>query len=409
MWFICKDAAPLSESGIFFRTLKQAQYFQQKGYEVKIICSDWVHGTNICHTTKGSWKKEIHDNVEYIFLKSLYYGNSSIKRFLSYIKFSYDLKKLLRDFDPPKVIVHTSRIPFDNHIRYFAKQCKSKYILDVSDPWPLEFELHGLISKRNPILSLFYKLEKRIYTQADHVVFSFEGGPNYIKDKKWDMQNNGGPIDLQRMHYVNTGIDMSEFSNYLENFDIQDSDLADSTTFKIIYLGSIRPLNNVDQLIDAAKCLLQYDKIQVLIYGDGAERERLEKRVKNEGVTNVRFKQKWITPEYVPYVLSKASLNLLNYTKGWAPYGGSMNKMFMAIASGKPILCNAGMGYSPIRKYNLGIDQYFPSSEEYAEAILTFYRMGNAEYNQLCQNCKKAAADFDCFKLAQDFEAYCNL
>lgn len=409
MWFICKDAAPLAESGMFFRTLKQAQFFQQNGYDVKIICSNWVHNTEICHKTQGLWKSEKHDNIEYIFLKSMYYGNNNIKRMLSYILFANDIFYLLKDFEKPQVIVHTSRIPFDYKIYKFARKCKAKYIMDVSDLWPWELEHNNVLGKNNPILKFFYTIERKLYTKADNVVFSCEGGPDYIYAHGWDLQKNKGPIDMEKVHYVNTGLDYVEFSERLSKNYFEDKDLLDETTFKVIYLGSIRLVNNLIQLIDAAKCLLPYGKIKILIYGDGPDRLMLEKKVQNEHITNVLFKQKWVTPEYVPFILSRASLNLLNYTKGWAPYGGSMNKMFMAIASGKPILCNAGMGYSPIRSYNLGIDRYFPTSQEYAEGILSFYKMENTEYEQLCQNCIKAAADFDCFKLARNLKQYCNL
>ena len=95
--------------------------------------------------------------------------------------------------------------------------------------------------------------------------------------------------------------------------------------------------------------------------------------------------------------------------KGWAPYGGSMNKMFMAMASGKPILCNAGMGYSPITKYKIGIDQYFETSQEYANAIVSFAEMSKEEYQSLCDRCKIAAQEFDTFDLVRKFEEYCNI
>ena len=133
------------------------------------------------------------------------------------------------------------------------------------------------------------------------------------------------------------------------------------------------------------------------------------KLVESEHLTNVLFKDNWVKPEYVPFILSHASLNLLNYMKGWAPYGGSMNKMFMAMASGKPILCNAGMGYSPIRKYNIGVDQYFATSQEYAEAIASFAGLSQEEYQALCERCKAAAADFNTFDLVEQFEKYCDL
>ena len=409
IWFICKDAAPLSESGIFFRTLKQAQYFQQKGYEVKIICSDWVHNREICHKTDGLLSVETHDGVEYVFLKSLYYGKSNIKRLVSYVLFANKIYKLLDRLPCPNIIVHTSRIPFDARVYNFARKCKAKYIMDVSDLWPWELEHSGTFGKSNPILKLFYKIEENLYSKADHVVFSLDGGSDYICQHGWDKQAHGGSIDLEKVHYVNTGLDYEEFKFRLRNYSVQDEDLNNENLFKIVYLGSIRPANDVGQLIDAAKNLLDNKKIKILIYGDGPDRARLEEKVIKEKISNVAFKDKWVTPEYVPYILSHASLNLLNYMKGWAPYGGSMNKMFMAMASGKPILCNAGMGYSPITKYKIGIDQYFETSQEYANAIVSFAEMSKEEYQSLCDRCKIAAQEFDTFDLVRKFEEYCNI
>jgi len=409
IWFICKDAAPLSESGSFFRTLKQAQYFRQKGYDVKIICSDWVHNTEICHKTNGLWKTETHDNVAYVFLKSMYYGKSNTRRLISYILFAKDVVKLLNFLKKPQVIIHTSRIPFDYQIFKFARKCKAKYIMDVSDLWPWELEHQGVLSKNNPLLILFYRIERNLYAKADEVVFSFQGGPDYIRDRKWDKQDHDGPIDLNRVHYVNTGLDREEFNDYLKRFRIDDVELLDKDTFKVVYLGSIRRANNVTQLLSAAKCLRDNIKIKFLIYGDGPDRDALEKRVVDEGLVNVVFKDKWIRPQYVPFVLTQASLNILNYMKGWAPYGGSMNKMFMAIASGKPVLCNAGMGYSPIREYEIGIDQEFENSQDYANAILHFFNMSNLEYESMCDRCKRASLDFDAAKLNEKFAKYCKL
>ena len=87
----------------------------------------------------------------------------------------------------------------------------------------------------------------------------------------------------------------------------------------------------------------------------------------------------------------------------------AMPGTFMAMAAGKPILCNAGMGYSPIRKYHIGTDKYLATPKEYAEAILTYYKLDKVEYETLCNNCKRTAEDFDCYKLIKNMETYCGL
>lgn len=408
IWFVNKDCAPIEEYGTHLRTVKQAQYFQSIGYKVKILCSSSVHNSNINHVEKGKYKEEIKNEVPFLFVKSLSYKGNGIKRVLAYILFAYNVYRLIRKKERPDIVIHTSRIPFDYLIYLFVRKIKAKYIIDVTDLWPMEIEHFGFLKPNGLVLKVFYKIERKLYSKADHVVFSEEGYKDYLREKRWTKEQ-GDIIDLIKTHYVNNGVDLLEFESDLKEFKIEDEDLENESIFRVIYLGSIRQANHLDTLIDAAKELVDFKNIKVLVYGDGPERELLEKRVVEENINNVVFKQKWIELKYVPYVLSKAHINLLNYAKNWAPYGGSMNKMMMSFASGKPIVCNAGMNYSPIRENSLGVDKVFNNSKEYADAILQIYNLPLNEYNDMCMRTKETANQFDTKILCQMFKEYCEL
>lgn len=410
IWLINKDSAPIDEFGAHLRTFKQAQYFQSKGFDVRIICSSIVHNTNINHLKgeKKFYKEEIYDGIPFVFIKSLKYKSNGIKRILGYVFFSFYLFRLKKKLTKPQIIIHTPKIPFDSLVFIFSKKIKAKYILEITDLWPLEFEHFGYLSSKNIILKSFYWIEKKLYANANSTVFSMEGCYDYIKEKKWNKEN-GGIIDLNKINYINNGIDLHEFEKNLITYSINDNDLNNKDTFKIIYIGSIRLANNVSQIIDVAKKLMQYKDIKFLIYGDGNERKCLELRCKNENIDNVIFKDKWIEPKYLPYVLSKASINILNYGRGWGKYGGSMNKMFMSFASGKPIVCNAGMKYSLINKYNLGIDKEFESINEYSNAILNIYNLNEIDYKLVCDRVKETSLEYDSFKLAEKFSKLCEI
>lgn len=408
IWFINKDCAPIEEYGTHLRTVKQAQYFQSQGYDVKVVCSAKVHNRNINHLEKGIYKEEIYDGVPFLFVNTLDYEKNGIKRVLAYMLFSWNVYRMKKKLVSPNVVVHTSRIPFDFLVYKFAKSIKAKYIVDITDLWPLEIERFGFLKPDSMILKLLYRIEKKLYVDADHVVFSMEGYQDYLKGKKWDIEN-GGPIDLKKTHYVNNGINLLEFDEDIKRNRISDKDLEDNSTFKLIYLGSIRQANHLDTLIDAAKELAGQKDIRLIIYGDGPERKPLEKRVQDEHIDNVLFKQQWIELKYVPYVLSKASVNVLNYGAVSAPYGGSMNKMMMSLASGKPIVCNVGMNYSPIRKHSIGIDRVFANSRDYANAILDIYNLPKNDYDAMCDRVKEAAKEFDMPELCKRFAEYCEL
>ncbi len=410
IWFVNKDAAPIEEYSTHLRTIKQAQYLQEQGYSVHIICSSQVYNSDIDHLEgiDSFFIEEEFDGVSFIFMRSISHRNSTIKRVLSYGKFSLDIQRLCSHIGKPDVIIHTSRIPFDFPVYLFAKRLKAKYILDITDLWPMEFEHFGYLSAKNPILKFFYRIERYLYSRADHVAISMEGCYSYITERKWD-KANGGPIDLNKIHYINNGIDLDEFDHNSEEYVIDDSDLTDNSIIKVIYLGSIRKANNVCTLIDAAKYLTGYPHVKILIYGDGPEREVLEQRCIEEHIDNVIFKQKWIKPQYVPYVVKQADINILNYSEGWAPYGGSMNKMFMSFAAGRPIICNAGMPYSPIRDNNLGIDRAFSNSQEYADAIHKICNLSANELNAIHTRSRNLAQEFHIPNLNKKFKTLCEL
>ena len=408
IWFINFHAAPIEEYYPQKRTVIQAQYFQNKGYDVKVFCSCHIHNSTITHKCDGLYVEEEQNGVPFVFVKTLKYGDNNKLRLLSYLSFTFNMKRIAHLFGKPDIIVQTTKIPFDYHILPLAKKMGCKYIIDVTDLWPAEIEESRLLNKKNPLLKWFYKIERYMYSQADHVVISGEGCHEYIKDKKWNLEQ-GGPIDLRKIHYVNNGINLNEIEYNIANYKVHDPDLDDERSFKVIYVGSIRHANNLDQLVEAAKLLIDKQEIKFIIYGNGDEREHIISRCKEEGISNVSIKEKWIESKYVPYVISKANLNVLNYEPGWAPYGGSMNKMFMAFAVGRPIICNAGMRFSPIRDNKLGLDKVFSSSKEYADAILSFYNMTNEDYEAIRKRALNLAKEFDDDYLNQKFAEYCEL
>lgn len=409
IWFISKDVAPIEYYYAHIRTIKQAQYFQNKGYNVKIFCSNYPHNTEVNLIGNNFlFKEDVYDGVPFVFIRSLPYKKNGIKRLLSYFVFSMVLLLVKKRFSRPEVIVHNPKIPFDCLIYTIAVKHKTQFIIDITDLYPYTIEEYGHYKKNNIFLRASYQIERFMYSKADKVVFSMEGGRDYIIEKKWDLYN-GGNIDLHKVFYINNGIDLKTFNHNLHNNYIEDEDLNNDNLFKIIYIGTIRSVNNLKLLIDAAKLCVKDNRIIFLIYGDGTEREFLLDYCKVNKISNVIFKNKWIEPKYVPYVLNKATINVLNYSKGWGKYGGSMNKMFMAMASGKPICCNAGMAYSIINKYELGIDKSFDSPRAYLEGILSLLPENNSKYSEICERSQNVVEMFDFEVLSEKFGLCCNL
>ncbi len=395
IWLINQYAMPPHlESRL--RTIKFAHYLRESGYEVIIFSSSIMHNMNKnLITDNSSYILKQYDDLKFVFINTISYSKNGIKRFLGLIQFPIKLFLISRKFKKPNVIIQTATVPFGNILYYCAKMLKAQYNVEILDLWPQTFVDLGMISPKNPLLKLAYMSEKWLYKKADNIVFSMEGGKDYIIDKKWDI-DNGGPIDLKKVFYINNGVDLKDFEFNKSNYILEDDDLDNNDIIKVIYLGSIRLANNVIELIKAAEIIQDKNNIKFLIYGDGDDRERLINYCKSKNINNVIFKQKWIEPKYVPYVLSNSTINILNYKSGdFGKYGGSQSKLFQYMASGKPICCNLDMMYCPIKANNIGIAKNFSNEKEYADAILTLINLDYKEYDSMCERAKEAAKMYD--------------
>lgn len=375
------------------RYIKLAAHFMNAGYNV----------ITFNHTFEGedSFQRKQYGEYKFIHIKSPYYVGNGLKRMYSIWKFAHLLKKNCKCFEKPDVILHNIHPPFDYPIARIAKILNVNYITEAWDLWPEGFVRFGLISNKNPLIKIAYRIERKFYYSADKIVFTMKGAIDYITDKGWTKEG-GGKIDLNDVHYINNGIDIEQFDLDVVNHPRNDKDLINPETIKIIYLGSINLANNVQTLLDAARSLLVYPKYKFIFYGDGAHRAMLEKKVREEGITNVVFKEKRITFAECAWIVSQATVNVMNYSNAFGKYGASSGKMFLYLAAGKPILCNVNIAYDNIITENkLGISRDINTAEEFASAIRKLAEQPKEEYDAMCSRVREVAKQFDYKVLAQ--------
>lgn len=377
------------------RHIEFAKYLLSAGYKVRVFSAGYLRGKNVDLVPKGhKYINEEYDGIPFTHIKVRHYVGNGLSRMLSIMQFAWRILKLRRCFETPDVILHNMHAPFDYPIALCAKKMHARYIAEAWDLWPHYFVTFGLISAKNPLMKFAYGIEKRMYQAASDIVFSFEGGIDYLRERGWTTEV-GGKIAPEKVHYINNGIDLKEFYTNVDKYARDDSDLNSENKFKIVYLGSINLVNNVKQLIDAAAILQQDPKYSFLIYGKGSDREQLQQYCKERCISNVTFKEEWIPLAEVAYVVSQSSLNVMNYQKGFADYGVSSGKMFQYMAAGKPILCNIKLNYSEISKNNIGIDRDLDTPEAYAAAIKEIANLPVAEYQAMCERAKEAVKQFD--------------
>ena len=379
------------------RYLQFAKHFMEKGWEVTTFYANYNSANS-----DSLFKRETINGLEFVQVKAPHYVGNGVSRMKSIFKFAWIIYKHCKEFERPDVILHNVHTPFDYPIVWAAKKLNAKYIAEAWDAWPDVFAHLGLVSRKNPVLKIFYQIEKRIYEKADAVVFTILGMINHIQEKHWTT-NMGGKIDLKKVHYINNGVDLEQFDKDRKAFLRPDEDINDPKTMKVVYLGGINRANHVHTLIDAAKMLKNISIYRFFIYGDGADREELEKKVRDEGITNVVFKEKHISLCEVAWVVSQANVNIMNYQKGFGYMGVSSGKMFQYLAAGKPIVCNVNIAFDDIiTDNNLGVARNIETPEAFAQAIRDVAEQPRANYDAMCERVRKTAERFDYKKLASE-------
>lgn len=395
VWIVNKYAMPPQyESRL--RAIKFAHFLTLAGYKVIVFGASSMHNTNINLINDGSpYIRRKYDDIDFVHIKSRQYKKTAgLNRILSEFEFFYRLRFHVDKFEKPDYILQTAGPLIFNPILKYALKHSIPFIQESLDVWPDDFVDFGLISAKNPIMKILYAQAKYNCAQANALIYSWSGCYEYLKQKKWDMKN-GGPVNLDKVFYINNGVDLNDFNQWKSTYTLEDVDL-NSNRKKVIYLGSIRLANNVMQLVKAAEVLLSHKNNAIfLIYGDGDDREKIIEYCRLHNLTNVVIKDKWVDPKYVPFILSQSYINILNYTENFGRYGISSSKMFQYMASGKPIVCNIDIYYNPIEKYKIGISKHFESSLEYAEAIESILNLSVSEYDDMCESAVKASKEFD--------------
>jgi glycosyltransferase involved in cell wall biosynthesis len=381
-----------------------AENLLKNGYEPTIFCANTRHnrGDTIV-IPKGKYIKMTTENIPFVIVKTVNYSGNGIQRINNMLMFAWNLfsiaKEYSRNFGKPDVILASSVHPLTlvagiKIARKFGVPC----ICEIRDLWPESLVAYGFLKRDSIIAKLLYKGEKWIYKNADSIIMTWEGGKEYISDQGWDKH-----IDLNKVKYINNGVSVEKFDRDSIEHVIKDKDLENNDLIKIVYTGSVRKVNNIGLLLDAAKIIQDqgYAQIRILIYGSGEEREILEKRCKDENINNVIFKGQ-IEKRFVPSVLKKADINVLhNSSTVLDKYGQSQNKLFEYLAAGKCIIQTYSTGFSILKKYNCGICVPVQNAEEIAKALIKACN-DKEQYKIMGANARQASYEYDFQKLTNE-------
>ena len=385
--WIFHNNCTLPEHGHFTRAYCLGKYLERQGDEPVVFVGSHPHNSDIqLIEDKSRFKVYREKPFPWVLVKTCNYGESKIKRVFSMLQFYFNGKKAAKHFTKPDAIVGSSSPLFVAALAVkLAKKLHTKSIVEIRDIWPESIVEYGVAGNHNPFVVLMRMLEKWVYKNADAIVFVAGGFNDYIKEKGWEKI-----APPEKVYTISNGVDLEDFNTNLAEYRLDDADLDNPDTFKVVYTGSVRRVNNLGLLLDAAKCV-NNPRIRFIIYGTGNEIEMLKKRVSDEHIDNVVFKGH-VDKRYIPYITNCADLNIAhNNPAAIFRFGISFNKIFDYMAAGKPILCDFPCRYNPVIETGCGMSVDEPTAENIARAIEHFAEMEKAEYDSYCERAKQAA------------------
>lgn len=372
--------------GMEFRHYYLARELIKLGYKVTIISSTYSH----LFKNYPKPGKEIIDDIDYLWLKTLNYGNAhSKKRVLKWFNFSCKLLKLPFKLSKPDVIIASPMATISVLPAWLlSKYYKAKFVFEVKDIWPQTLVEIGGYNSNHLFIKLLKKLEIFALKKADFIISNLFNYQQYLIDNNIN----------KNFHWISNGIDLEELKQ-IEPLDDEIRKKIPNDKFIIGYAGTIGAANAIDVLLEASK-YIDNDNIVFVIVGDGQEKSKLINNYKNDKIIFLDS----IPKKQIQYLLQLFDVCYI----GWRniniyKYGISANKIFDYMYSGKPVLHSYNGENDLIKIANCGITVPAEDPKAIAQGIIELYNMSAEMRNKLGDNGKNYVINnFSYQKLAND-------
>ena len=242
------------------------------------------------------------------------------------------------------------------------------FVLEIRDLWPESIVAVGAMKENNFFIKLLHKLACFLYKRADVIVcvtnsFKKELIALSIDDSKIVVIENG--MNTDKLIAPNQSIDQ-----IMKKYEFNNND------FIISFIGTIGMAHGLDVVVNAAK-KIKDKNIKFLIIGEGAEKEKIIQRVKNETIDNVSILDS-ISWQEIININQVVSINLIHLKKNDLFKKVIPSKIFESMVMKKPII--------------LGVDG--ESREILKNANCGFF-MTPEDENSLIENIDKLQSDKD--------------
>lgn len=262
---------------------------------------------------------------------------------------------------------------------------RKPWIMEVRDLWPDSIKAVGAM-KGNIVLDYFSKEEKWCYQSADKIIV-------VTNSFKKDIIKKG--IPAEKIHVVKNGANAELFKPSEKSQALLDRYHLNGK--KILgYIGTLGMAHKIDFLID---CIKGADEYALIILGNGAERDNIEKKISDEKITNVILLDA-VPKHEVPEYIALQDAALINLRKSDLFKTVIPSKIFETAAMRIPILLGVdGEAREMIEEYGAGL-YYEPENKVDFKQKLDYLFSSETIYQSFKNGGEQLARAYDRKRLA---------
>lgn len=366
---------------------EMAQSLQLNGHEVVVLTGfpNWPSGKVYPGYRIKLWQREILGGISVVRV-ALYpdHSRSVLKRMLNYVSFALSATILGPLLIRPVDVIHvippiTAAVPAWLLSRLWCVP----FTHEIQDIWPETLVSTGMLRNRI-ILTIIDKFARWVYHQSAAIRVISPGFKNNLVQKG---------VPPHKVYVISNWVD-PDFYKPMEPDPQLSTELGLSGYFNVMYAGTMGPAQELSTVLSAARMLVDFPQIQLVLVGDGVDRSHLEEKARNENLRNVRFLGPY--PEKVmPSIYALADVLLVHLRDDPLFRITIPHKIFTYLAVGKPILAAVtGDAAIVVESARAGITCPPSNPQALAQAIHWLYGMSSEKRSELGQNGRRMACSF---------------
>lgn len=231
------------------------------------------------------WQRQLVEGVEVIRVWSFLTANKGTRRrILNYLSYMLTATLACLFLRRPDVLIATSPQFFCGWAGVLASRLRGLcFVLEIRDLWPESISAVEAIRNRAVIRFLEF-LELRMYAAAGHIVTVGDGYRERLEARG---------VDPVRISVIPNGVDLEAFAPERPEGEGEAlrREFSLGERFVCAYVGTIGMGAGLEVVLRACRKLRAEgrDDLRFLLVGDGAQREELEARAREEGLEAVVF------------------------------------------------------------------------------------------------------------------------